>query len=62
MGVVPGDIATATHAGLGANYLDLTCSARVTAVDSVLVVLSNRGTSVAVVTAGVVRAAIVQYI
>ena len=59
---MPGDIATATHAGLGANYLDLICSARVTAADSVLVILSNRGTSVAVPTAGIVRAAIVQYI
>lgn len=72
-GAIPGDIVSATHASLDATNLDLSCSARIVLapscsgcteaeMSSVMIVLSNRGASAVAVAAGIVRAAIVQYI
>ena len=71
-GAKPGDIVSATHAGLDATNLDLSCSARVilaascpgctvAEASSVMIILSNHGAAAVAVPAGIARAAIVQY-
>ena len=62
VGAVPGDIVTAAHGGLDAGNLDISCSARVTEVGSVMIVLRNHGTSAAAVSTGIARVAVVQYV
>lgn len=62
-GAEPGDIVTATHSGLGSQHFAALITARVSAADEVTIVVMNMGGGKALdIVAGIVRAAIVQYV
>ena len=61
-GAEPGDIATATLSGLGPQHLAVLVTARVSAMDVATVVVMNMGADAVDLGAGIVRAAIVQYV